>query len=122
MRFTFVTLCIACLVALARAQFGFGFNALRAGFGLDSPLTSARDPRQNPGPVPQDMVSYHQIVQVLEPKDLFNCSILRGTENERSLLLFLTALTLYYAEKETFQNNLLILFVFVFFLDHVFFV
>ncbi|XP_076252325.1 uncharacterized protein LOC143191291 isoform X2 [Rhynchophorus ferrugineus] len=51
MRFTFVTLCIACLVALARAQFGFGFNALRAGFGLDSPLTSARDPRQNPGPV-----------------------------------------------------------------------
>ncbi|CAH1131151.1 unnamed protein product [Ceutorhynchus assimilis] len=51
MRFTFVSICIACLAAVVRAQFGgFGFSSF-GGFGLDSPLTSARDPRQNPGPV-----------------------------------------------------------------------
>ncbi|XP_068909640.1 uncharacterized protein [Tenebrio molitor] len=41
-----------CFLAVVRGQFFGGFESL-GGFsgGLDSPLQSARDPRQNPGPV-----------------------------------------------------------------------
>ncbi|XP_048526391.1 uncharacterized protein LOC109542199 isoform X1 [Dendroctonus ponderosae] len=55
MRFlvTFITVCIACLAAVVRAQFGgFGYDFSSYGsFGLDSRLTRARDPRENTGPV-----------------------------------------------------------------------
>lgn len=48
---TIISICLCCLAAVVRAQFGgFGFSSF-GGFGLDSPLRAARDPRQNPGPV-----------------------------------------------------------------------
>ncbi|XP_018562524.1 uncharacterized protein LOC108904444 isoform X2 [Anoplophora glabripennis] len=49
-----VALCIACFVAVVKAQYGFGgsFGGFKGfGNGLDAPLQSARDPRENPGPV-----------------------------------------------------------------------
>lgn len=52
--FQAAALCIACLVAVVKAQYGFGsgFSDFRGfGSGLDSPLQRARDPRENPGPV-----------------------------------------------------------------------
>ncbi|KAL3276730.1 hypothetical protein HHI36_012100 [Cryptolaemus montrouzieri] len=44
----FFTLCLAVIV---RGQFSLGGFGNFGGFSLDAPLTSARDPRQNPGPV-----------------------------------------------------------------------
>lgn len=52
-----VALCIASFVVVVNGQFGFGggfesFGGFSGfGGGLDAPLTAARDPRQNPGPV-----------------------------------------------------------------------
>ncbi|XP_050305318.1 uncharacterized protein LOC126742625 isoform X2 [Anthonomus grandis grandis] len=52
MRFTFIFAFVACFLAnVVRAQFGVVDFSSFGGFGLDSALTSARDPRQNPGPV-----------------------------------------------------------------------